>query len=54
MSRKDFELIASTIKSASIPEDSRASIARDFAYKLTETNPRFNVSRFLQACGVGE
>ncbi len=62
MTRKDFELIAATLKPAiqvhvgEYPTDITGSalreLARDFADALTRTNPLFDRARFLRACGV--
>lgn len=50
MTRKDFELIAETIKFANVDEVSRAAIAHEFSRALIRTNSRFNAERFLRAC----
>lgn len=50
MSRKDFELIARTINNLQIPQDTKAEIAQRFADNLSNTNPRFDYSRFVTAC----
>ena len=58
MSRKDFQLIAETIKGLSLNwgghlnDPSHDRVANDFADKLASTNPNFNRARFLRACGV--
>ena len=56
MTRKDFELIASTIRNmpshAASLRTARESCARAFADALGATNPRFDKARFLKACGV--
>jgi hypothetical protein len=52
MSRKDFVLIAATIKALAISPEDRARVAEDFAYTLRTTNPNFKRERFLAACGV--
>ena len=57
MTRKDFELIAEVIRTAhptSFGEANRAYLACLFADRLMETNPRFNVDRFLKACNTGQ
>ena len=51
MSRKDYELIATVIRSLE-PTD-RPYLAERFAEALAGTNERFDHSRFLAAC-VGE
>lgn len=53
MTRKDFELIAETIREYnSLPKLQRnmTSIEQMFASKLKSTNPRFDSGRFLTAC----
>lgn len=56
MSKKDYELIASVIYSLYLGhEDWRRSgeqVASRFADMLSEKNPKFNRSKFLQACGI--
>jgi len=52
MSRKDFVLIAATIKALAISPEDRKRVAEDFAYTLRTTNPNFKRERFLTACGV--
>ena len=53
MTRKDFQLIADTIKTsmAFVTSESRQCFALDIAHGLKETNPRFDITRFLKACG---
>jgi hypothetical protein len=49
MTRKDFELIAQVLSEVSdLPY--RQQIAKNFADKLANTNPRFDRERFLAAC----
>jgi len=53
MSRKDFELIASTIRglpSGMNGELSRGDVADAFAQALKSTNANFDKQRFLAAC----
>lgn len=57
MTKKDFELIAATIKaqravSLFATPDALDALARDFADALRATNKQFNRDRFLRACGV--
>jgi hypothetical protein len=52
MSRKDFVLIAATIKALAISPEDRKRVAEDFAYTLRTTNANFKRERFLAACGV--
>lgn len=66
MTRRDYELIASTIRStfqtmvAPTQElgwrdrEIKCAIVHDLAMALIETNPRFDASRFMAACGKGE
>ena len=50
MTRKDFKLIAEVI--ASIEDQNAKNYAGvQFAWKLSEVNPRFNAQKFLEACG---
>lgn len=51
MTRKDYELIAATIRE--IPAfPSKRIVAEEFATALAGTNPRFDRDRFLKACGA--
>lgn len=58
MSRKDFELIAATIRNygpiadSTAKDNRRAGMARAFAKALSATNPRFDSDRFIKACGA--
>jgi hypothetical protein len=57
MTRKDYQLIASVLKSYAtegIPVDDRDAIAYDLADALAKDNPRFDRDRFLVAAGVYE
>lgn len=67
MTRKDYELIARTFRGAAISAESiadnyqRAAVitslgltACKLADELKHDNPRFDRSRFLKACGVGQ
>jgi hypothetical protein len=63
MTKKDFEMIASTLKSE-MPErepgnrwsdgarDEWSTTCLAFASMLASTNPRFDRARFLAACGM--
>lgn len=51
MTRKDFELIASTIRT--LTPAAHAEAAQAFADKLAGTNAGFNRDRFLRACDIG-
>ena len=59
MTRKDFQLIADTIRAAFDPygsglppetTTSKSRVVTAFAHALREANPRFNADRFIQAC----
>lgn len=64
MTKRDYDMLAACIKSHCEYEiECRASplgveVIHDFAIhlaaELLDTNPRFNMSRFLIACGVME
>ena len=50
MSRKDFQLIASTIALLDIDATTRRTIADAFAYRLAGHHHRFDSKRFVAAC----
>lgn len=56
MTKKDYELIASVIYSLYLGHTdwtrSCEQVTSRFADKLAENNPKFNRSKFLQACGI--
>ncbi len=54
MTRKDFELIAETIAALNLKPKDRIHVAASFARALTCSNPRFDVSRFLDACAPSD
>lgn len=49
MSRKDFILIAETIRFFDVDADTRARLAAEFADTLRGTNARFDRERFIAA-----
>jgi hypothetical protein len=49
MSRKHFNLIANALRAAPIDAKAKAVAARYIAHELLDTNPRFDVERFLNA-----
>jgi len=49
MTRKHFKLIAEVVASVD-DKDIRNQIAVDFAHRFQDTNPRFDITRFLEAC----
>jgi isopentenyl phosphate kinase len=51
MSKKDYEFIASVIRNLDVTGGMRDRIARAFASELLNTNPRFDLQRFVNACG---
>jgi hypothetical protein len=48
MTRKDYELIAATIRDLPVDAETREVTARRFAHELYGTNPRFNPDRFVR------
>ena len=52
MTRKDYVKIAKILKGTELEPHKRASLAVSFASVCREDNPRFDVDRFLKACGV--
>jgi hypothetical protein len=50
MTRKDFQMIADVVKNIS-DENTRNATAMDFAHRLQNVNPRFDIVRFVKACG---
>ena len=57
MTRKDFELIARTIKGFDFPDSEQQygyqiqeSFAESMADSLSSTNPAFNKARFIAEC----
>ena len=49
MTRKDFQMIADVVKTIE-DHQTRHTVAMNFAVKLKNVNPRFNVSKFVGAC----
>lgn len=52
MTRKDFELIASTIAALPLDDDDRTTVAVEFAHALSKT--RFAFERFVLAAMKGQ
>ena len=52
MTRKDYIKIAKILKTTELEGHKRASLAVSFASVCKEDNARFDVERFLKACGV--
>ena len=53
MTRKDFQLIADVLNAHNTSPMNRLvvkELAVSFAQKLSDTNPRFNKQRFVEAC----
>jgi hypothetical protein len=52
MTKKDYELIAATIRkvSAVLNNEAAAAVRNEFKRALVATNPKFNPERFLAAC----
>jgi len=51
MTKKHFQLVA-RIVSAIDDVDTRKEVALNFAHSFQEENPRFDIFRFIKACGV--
>ena len=51
MTKKDYIKIAKILKTTDLEPHKRASLAVSFAQVCKEDNPRFDVQRFLEACG---
>ena len=51
MTRKDFQLIADTIKRCDLDMDGTYEVAATFAADLAQTSERFDRARFIAACG---
>ena len=51
MTKKDFKKIANVLKDTSMPAALRASLALNFALVCKADNPRFDMQRFVDACG---
>ena len=49
VSRKDFQMIADVVKNIS-DANIRQATAMDFAHRLKNVNPRFDIVRFVKAC----
>lgn len=52
MHKKDYEVIATVVRQ--FDDDVRPKMFRLFAGQLKLTNPRFDVIKFAEACGVIE
>ncbi len=50
MTRKHVQMIASIVKGIE-NIDTRTQVAMDFAHALRAENPRFDICRFVEACG---
>lgn len=50
MTRKDFELIALTIRSHTDSEAERFNLGESFSATLSDANPAFDKDRFMAAC----
>jgi len=49
MTRKDYILISKIISEVK-DDNTRDQLALDFSVKLKQDNPRFDTSRFVEAC----
>lgn len=53
MSKKDYELIAKTLRLSNKADNIYyKSMVNDFAVALKTTNIRFDMNKFLTACGI--
>lgn len=52
MTRRDFRLLAATVKEMRLTNLARISVAEDLADALEKAYPNFNREVFLEACGV--
>jgi hypothetical protein len=54
MTQKDFVLIAEVIRNLTTSDDGTsvevAGLVEDFANRLSDTNPKFDRKRFVNAC----
>ena len=50
--RRHYQFIADTIKFLNLPEDTIKQIAEEFTKALKGTNPNFQKTRFMEACGI--
>lgn len=50
MTRRHFEAIAKAIRESQAKELDKKIIARELAMVFAEMNPRFDFSRFFEAC----
>jgi hypothetical protein len=51
MTKKHFQLVANVV-SAIDDMDIRKETALNFASEFQKENPRFDITRFIEACGV--
>lgn len=54
MTRKDYQIIAKVVNNSSdcFDEISKAFLIMNFADELKLENPRFDLGRFTEACGM--
>ena len=53
MTKKDYELIARAIYKTQSLGDNHLYVVDMIADELQRANPKFNRTRFMQACGIG-
>ena len=51
MTRKHFVMIANVVSTID-DMDTRKEVALNFASEFQKENPRFDITRFIKACGV--
>lgn len=52
MTKKDFILITNVIKDTTMDESVKKELTLNFAYELQKENIRFDIIKFVKACGV--
>lgn len=50
MTRKDYELVAQTIRFLDLSREDRAEVTTDFRKALSRHYPNFNAQKFNDAC----
>lgn len=51
MTRKDYQLIAEVVRGSAATPSFRRPLAMRFATTLAQQNGRFDLQRFMEACG---
>ena len=53
MTRKDYALIACAIRESDVPPEWLGEVISSFMFILKENNPKFDATRFVEACRAG-